>query len=320
MKRKVARIGPSTLMISLPSKWCKENNIQKGAELELSLDHQEIILSKKERTPETKEISLDLSKFRHFPRHLVISAYKCGYDLVKANFTSSSDKNDVTDLLTHTGLGYSIIDESKNQIIIKDIATLNTADFEASFRKSIFIMNEIAKTTLTLAETRQGKYLTEIILLHRNINRYTDICRRIMSKNKIEWKYPSNVYLIIQHIVSITKCYEYFCLALMGKEITNQPFQKEVYDYSYLKSKPLRKELKEWIARINHLVAQWGDIIFSPSLEKIDHFTEDVLQASAEMEQFSYSVSKQEILLFAILFNILTYLRLPRDLFLPLTM
>ena len=33
MQRKVIQQGPSTLMVSLPSKWVKENNIKKGEEL-----------------------------------------------------------------------------------------------------------------------------------------------------------------------------------------------------------------------------------------------------------------------------------------------
>ena len=41
MQRKVNQIGPSTLMVSLPSKWVKRYNVKKGDSLELFFDLQE---------------------------------------------------------------------------------------------------------------------------------------------------------------------------------------------------------------------------------------------------------------------------------------
>ena len=38
MKRKVVKQGKSTLMISLPSKWVKDNNINRGDEIDLQID------------------------------------------------------------------------------------------------------------------------------------------------------------------------------------------------------------------------------------------------------------------------------------------
>ena len=45
MKRKVNKVGPTTLSITLPSKWVKENNIKKGDELELDLKNNNISIT-----------------------------------------------------------------------------------------------------------------------------------------------------------------------------------------------------------------------------------------------------------------------------------
>jgi len=66
MKRKVVRIGPSTMMVSLPSQWVKQNNISPGEELEAHLKPKEIIFSRGEYKPQQKEIILDVTLFNTF--------------------------------------------------------------------------------------------------------------------------------------------------------------------------------------------------------------------------------------------------------------
>jgi len=77
MKRKVSKVGPATLMITLPSKWCKENSIKQGEELDVEIDeNRNLIVERNKREKKVKEISIDLNKFRYFPRHLIAAAYK----------------------------------------------------------------------------------------------------------------------------------------------------------------------------------------------------------------------------------------------------
>ncbi len=66
MKRKVAQIGPSTLMVSLPNKWVVENNVKKGDELEVTPQEKEIVFSLSERKQKEKEITADISSFSSF--------------------------------------------------------------------------------------------------------------------------------------------------------------------------------------------------------------------------------------------------------------
>ena len=45
MRRKVIKQGPSTLMVSLPSKWVKNKNIKRGDEINLFEQGEDIIIS-----------------------------------------------------------------------------------------------------------------------------------------------------------------------------------------------------------------------------------------------------------------------------------
>ena len=55
MKRKLVKQGAATMMISLPSKWIKENSLEKGSEVELEEEGSSVMISvdKKEKKKET---------------------------------------------------------------------------------------------------------------------------------------------------------------------------------------------------------------------------------------------------------------------------
>ena len=81
MKRKVNLVGSSTLTVSLPSKWIKDNKITKGDELDVYMDKGEICFSRGEKKEEKKEITVDITNY-YYPtigRHFFM-LYKANYN------------------------------------------------------------------------------------------------------------------------------------------------------------------------------------------------------------------------------------------------
>ena len=66
MKRKVSQIGPSTLMVSLPTKWVKEHNVRKGDELDVSTEQNQVYFSITERKVKNRKCTLDISQFSQY--------------------------------------------------------------------------------------------------------------------------------------------------------------------------------------------------------------------------------------------------------------
>ena len=48
MKRKIVKQGAATLMISLPSKWCKKFGLKKGDEVDIETANDSLLVSPKE--------------------------------------------------------------------------------------------------------------------------------------------------------------------------------------------------------------------------------------------------------------------------------
>ena len=83
MKRKVTQIGPSTLMVSLPIKWVKKNNVKKGDEIDLNLSEKQIIFSKENTTKQKKEITLDITGYeRKMVTRTLDTLYIDNYDKI----------------------------------------------------------------------------------------------------------------------------------------------------------------------------------------------------------------------------------------------
>ena len=57
MQRKVNQIGPSTLMVSLPSKWAKRYNVRKGDSVEVTEEGKSLHIYPERNTSEGKKAS-----------------------------------------------------------------------------------------------------------------------------------------------------------------------------------------------------------------------------------------------------------------------
>jgi phosphate uptake regulator len=81
MKRKVVKQGPATMMVSLPSKWIKENKIAAGDELGVLPAGNRIIYSKSEQKTGRKEITVNIDNYWN---HTALS--KCLAVLYRTNY------------------------------------------------------------------------------------------------------------------------------------------------------------------------------------------------------------------------------------------
>jgi len=99
MERKVIQLGPSTLALTLPSKWVKEKGIKKGSELEIQAKGDKLTISSASRE-EIQSISLDVSTLDKRAIGWLMSAlHTYGYDEITLKY------NDPKKSRNHSTLG-----------------------------------------------------------------------------------------------------------------------------------------------------------------------------------------------------------------------
>jgi bifunctional DNA-binding transcriptional regulator/antitoxin component of YhaV-PrlF toxin-antitoxin module len=273
MQRKVSRVGPATLMISLPSKWCKENNIKQGDMLEISLEKGELVISKKKLVEKPKKITIDLSRYRYFPRHLIASAYKTGYDEILARYSTEKEKKEIKYLLGYSCLGYSILEETRDHLVIKDIAKIDEKEFNSVLKKVFFLTNEIARNGLEFAKTGESTAFNELLSQRKTLHKNTDFCRRLINKNvPIQHAYSHYLFMIIKLIEILTKRYRDLCLVLSGREHFMQTYEDDWYLSPEEKGKTITPKYYKFLEKINQQVYSLINLFYKPTLEEIDLF------------------------------------------------
>src|SRR3989338_4090083 len=83
MKRKIIRLGKTTLVASLPTKWTREFNLNRGDYLDVEERNGELILSAKKISKETEK-NLDFTKVSNTMLALLIlqATYNAGFDTI----------------------------------------------------------------------------------------------------------------------------------------------------------------------------------------------------------------------------------------------
>ena len=184
MKRKVVKQGAATLMISLPSKWCKTFDLKKGDEIDIKAAEDSLLVSAKEiKAKAETEITLT-GLAESSIRTLITNTYRIGYDKIKVNFSSNIQFKILQDVIKTRLLGFDIIKKEKNHCIIENITEPSSEQFENLLQKIFLNIIELFEIT---EDRLQGKKPSENYEdVEARIQQYDNFCRRVIAKKQFE--------------------------------------------------------------------------------------------------------------------------------------
>jgi phosphate uptake regulator len=208
MKRKIIQIAGSTNLVSLPKRWCIENNIKKGEEIDVIENGREIIVSTEKKTsPSSCEIDITgLDRTSIF--YLLRALYKKGYDEIKVIY-----KNPITEYIRKkidlnvisiihdevTRLpGMEIIEQKDDHCTIKAISEVNILDINILIKRIFGLMAEAFQNLIEGGEKNNFLQLESIKQKHDMIKKFISHSQRVLNKNKMIDK--NNYYFL--HILN----------------------------------------------------------------------------------------------------------------------
>ncbi|MBU0535646.1 MAG: AbrB/MazE/SpoVT family DNA-binding domain-containing protein [Nanoarchaeota archaeon] len=132
MRRKVVKQGPATFMVSLPSKWVKKYNVQKGDEVDVEENGKSLIIYKEKETKKIKKAVINLDDFnRMLVNRFLGEFYRQGVEEIEIKFTKSTLFNhkeqrdvDVDKYITKVVerfIGMEIVSHTENKIILQNL-------------------------------------------------------------------------------------------------------------------------------------------------------------------------------------------------------
>ncbi|MBT3262511.1 phosphate uptake regulator PhoU [Candidatus Woesearchaeota archaeon] len=223
VKRKVSLIGPSTLMVSLPSKWVKAFGIKKGDEIEITENGSNLLLES-QRLKKGEALRINLTGLNaNLIYYTIYSAYRGGSEEIELVFDTEKvinkntwEKETVLDVISSAVdnlVGMEIMTQRKNYVQIKEISKVNREEFSNALMR-IFITLVNTSEDMVDAMNNKDKVVLERIkkVSDKKINKLCDFCARIINKGGIVENNKSPIYYnIISTLEEIGDSLEDLC-------------------------------------------------------------------------------------------------------------
>jgi len=180
MRRKIVLQGGVALTVSLPSKWTKKNNIQKGDEIELIENGNTLMLcSNNSKENENEILSENISYGSGTFGVEIAKLYEKGYNYVHVEFSKPSNLREIEECISDM-IGFTIVKQDKKGCLIKCISKTEKKEFKNMFRRNFMVTLMIADETGHWNKKTQKESAAQLRSLHKMLKKTSLYCRRYL--------------------------------------------------------------------------------------------------------------------------------------------
>ena len=208
MERKVIALAGKTLVVSLPMEWVKKNGIKKGDSLpfELGVSKIEIYAHGRADKP-SKEVTLRLP-LEGAAYRILGALYKAGYDEVEVKSDIKSNLEEIEEVGRREFVGFEITKKDSGRLGLKMVSRIDSDSFDKMLRRAFLLTLEIAEGSKKSVTDLDNKEIERLILLDKEVNKYTDFCRRILNTTGYtKTEQASPLYYIIEELEKISDAF-----------------------------------------------------------------------------------------------------------------
>ena len=256
MKRKIIQIAGSTHLVSLPKEWIVQNNVKKGDEVDVSHEHERVVITTA-NAPVEQSVTLDARSMKKFIFRLVLAVYKSGYDHVELIVNDPLVLSNLSRQITTMMPGFEIVDQQSDRVTIKNLSKVLDSEFDVLLRKIFLLLKTIGKNTHEVLQNKERAKLEEVLILEQTCARFCNFCERMLNKNghkdlrKIG--FLSNV---VHDLAKLGSQYRHLCLYLLDPKN-----QKNAVKIS--------SELLETLEKVTNLYTEVYELFYKYDPDKI---------------------------------------------------
>ncbi len=212
MKRKVIKIADTTYVVSIPLKWARKHNIQKGDELDLEEKGSEIILRLNESETVQKKVLFDADKYIPITRRVFDALYKKGYDEVTVKFNSKEVLKDIENAISNEAMNFEIVRQEKNTCVVRSITEASTQEFDSILRRVFLLVKVMGEDLYTALRNKDFETVENIKSLEKTNNKLTHFLRRSLNKTGYkEYEKTALVYTIVEQLEKVADELKFLC-------------------------------------------------------------------------------------------------------------
>lgn len=274
MKRSVMKQGPSTLVISLPSKWAKRFSISKGDELHVDEQNGSLTISPR-KVSLASRVEIDLSGTIPMTNRICGALYKAGYDDVTIHYKTSDERDQILSLFQQV-IGLDVIDQKRGTIAVKRLAQLDSEQFDELLKKQFHILHSMAEDALTGLSKNDSALLHDVISRDRTLGKFSDFCRRALIQQSCTHQRTPAIYNIVEQLEKIADVY---------KKISNAFVKNPI---------KVHQNVLTIFSRVNHFIALLYYLFYDFDLKKVAAFGQHELELRAMLDESIRTTSRQE--------------------------
>jgi phosphate uptake regulator len=177
--RSLVQHGPATLMVSLPAKWLKRNNLGKGDEIHVEEKGEELVLKSKGKKIK-KQIEINItSSIESSIRAILTNLYRLGYEKITLNFSTEKILEIIEKETKNSLIGFEIIKRTKNNCVIENILEPSYDQFDNILSKLFLNIDDLFMAINSLSEGKKQEFEST----ERQIQAFDNFCRRMINRD-----------------------------------------------------------------------------------------------------------------------------------------
>jgi len=193
MQRKLVKQGAATMMISLPSKWIKANELSKGDEINLEEKGKELIINTKETLKQKKETNIKITNENQQDiKNILTHLYRKGFDKIILEGLTTNLLKKIRIITNCLLLGFEITERNSTKCILENISEPIEQKYNVMLKKVFLIIKETQN--LIIKDFEKGRFanMHEIEETKNQQDKFILFCRRLLIKEKsnslLDWE------------------------------------------------------------------------------------------------------------------------------------
>jgi phosphate uptake regulator len=207
MRRKLVKQGVATMMVSLPSKWIKQQKLKKGDEIEISETDGSLLITTSQRGEVALKKEVSIPTPEDYMNRLIDMPYVQGYDEIVVHFDDARVMDSVVKE-TQRLLGMEVVRQSATGCVIKNVAEAMEQEFDNIFRRLFLLVKSMAEDSIKAAKAKDYEKLKNIADLERMTHKYALFCMRML--NKYGYKKEKDTHFVFNTVYSLLQVAQHY--------------------------------------------------------------------------------------------------------------
>lgn len=211
MRRKLVKQGAATMMVSLPSKWIKDQRLKKGDEIEIAESDSSLVITTSGKGELFLKKEIKIPGPAQYMNRLIEVPYIQGYDEIIIHFENAK----VMDLIVKEAeklLGMEVVSQTAASCTLKNVAEAMEQEFENILRRLFLLIKSMAEDSYKAAKEKDYEKLKNIADLERMCNKYALFCLRMLNKYGYKsQKEEKFLFYTIAILEQLADHYAYIC-------------------------------------------------------------------------------------------------------------